>query len=209
MESGDTIRKTLGDARFQVEGIVQYDPVLATISYLPDDPSIATVDKDGNVTILKPGTTEISIDSAATDNIGPGHAEYTLVVEKFQPTLTLNAEDYSELYYDGAELEASDYDRAVFTGLEGYDRETDIQYRFYRSEVDATAGNDHTVTPIDAGSYWLRADYPGDSYYSAAAAVPIQIEIKPADFTVSVVGYYWQESGSEQTATPMVKDVTE
>lgn len=191
VEHQQVIQKVLGDAPFQIRGIAQFDPEHAAITYTPQNAQIATVDGTGLVTILAPGTTLIKVDSAATDKIGAGHTEYTVVVDKYQPVLQLDAKDYSGLYFDGSPLEPADYDHAKFAGLTGVEPTADLQYRFYAEADadDAQNGTSNTVTPEAAGKYWLRVDYPGDDHYKAASAAPILIEIQPADFAVEVVGY--------------------
>ncbi|MDO4929534.1 MAG: Ig-like domain-containing protein [Bacteroidales bacterium] len=50
------------------------------VSYASSDESVATVDENGNVTILAVGTTEITATSAETDDYDAGTASYTLTV---------------------------------------------------------------------------------------------------------------------------------
>lgn len=69
-----------------------------------------------------------------------------------------------------------EYEKAQFDGLEGWAPTAEITYSFYSSKTDAEAGGAATVTPENAGTYWLRADYPGDTNYGPAFAI-LEIEI--------------------------------
>lgn len=156
MASGSTIEKTLGDAAFTVTGTAKYDPDHATISYESSDSTVATVDTNGTVTMHKPGETTITVKSAATDRIAAGEASYILKVAKYQPALTLSADDYGNLYYDGEALTEDEYEKAQFDGLEGWAPTAEITYSFYSSKTDAEAGGAATVTPENA-RYLLAA----------------------------------------------------
>lgn len=52
------------------------------VTYSSSEPSVATVDANGAVTLVAPGTTVISAESAATDKYYAGNASYTLTVQK-------------------------------------------------------------------------------------------------------------------------------
>ena len=56
---------------------------MTAVTYRSSDESVATVDNDGNVTLLSTGTTTISADAEATAEYFAGHASYTLTVKKF------------------------------------------------------------------------------------------------------------------------------
>lgn len=58
------------------------------VSYASSDESVATVDENGNVTVLAVGTTEITATSAETDDYDAGTASYTLTVWKLYESLS-------------------------------------------------------------------------------------------------------------------------
>ncbi len=61
--------------------------VFGTITYESSDPAVATVDENGEVTILKDGTTTITAKVDSTNNYTAAKAEYTLTVKKYvEPT---------------------------------------------------------------------------------------------------------------------------
>lgn len=52
----------------------------AKVTYLSEDESVATIDKNGNITIVGPGQTEISAETDATENFKSDYKSFTLTV---------------------------------------------------------------------------------------------------------------------------------
>lgn len=65
-------------------------PEGVSVSYTSETPAVATVDNDGNVTILAAGTTKIIATSEETPAFKSGSASYTLNVTKKAPNLTFD-----------------------------------------------------------------------------------------------------------------------
>lgn len=65
-------------------------PEGVSVSYTSETPAVATVDNDGNVTILAAGTTKIIATSEETPAYKSGSASYTLNVTKKAPNLTFD-----------------------------------------------------------------------------------------------------------------------
>ncbi len=59
-----------------------------TITYTSDNPSVATVDENGEVTILAVGVTTITASGAATQNLKASEATFTLTVNDIQGSAT-------------------------------------------------------------------------------------------------------------------------
>ena len=59
-----------------------------TITYMSDNPSVATVDENGEVTILAVGVTKITASGAATQNLKASEATFTLTVNDIQGSAT-------------------------------------------------------------------------------------------------------------------------
>lgn len=78
---------TYGES-FSNTATAQLDSANATISYSSSDESVATVDENGTVTILKAGEVTITATAAETSNVKEGKAEYKLTIGKATPTLT-------------------------------------------------------------------------------------------------------------------------
>ncbi len=71
-----TYDKTIGDDSFKLDAVVtDGDGIL---SYVSDNPSIASVDEEGNVTIQNIGTVHINVTASATDNYKS--AEFIIVL---------------------------------------------------------------------------------------------------------------------------------
>ncbi|MGN0241718.1 MAG: Ig domain-containing protein [Candidatus Weimeria sp.] len=54
----------------------------AAVTFTSDDPTVATVDSNGNVTALKAGTTIVRVNSQATDYMKAGSKSFTVVVKE-------------------------------------------------------------------------------------------------------------------------------
>ena len=93
------------------------NPNNLAIAYYSSNPTVATIDTDGNVAIVGQGTTTISASSKETIDFRPGIASYTLnVIDK---TIVYSANFYED--FCGFKLESETSDAQVFyTGWDGY-----------------------------------------------------------------------------------------
>lgn len=187
-----SITKNLGDADFYVTGQGALDRG-AAVSYSVADgePDVASVSGNGTAHIVGAGTEVIRVSAAETDNVNAAETTYTLTVNQADPGLTLAPQEFS---YSGKAVEG--YENAVLSGeLPAYPAtgKDQIDYTFYRSEQDAQAGQNPITPPTEVNTYWLRADYAGDTNYTSDYAIST-VTIKPADMNVTVMGYGQEES---------------
>ena len=71
------------------------------VTYTSSDTSVATVDRDGKVTVHKAGTVTITATAASSERYTEGSASYTLTIKKADPAYTvpsdLNGKQYEKL----------------------------------------------------------------------------------------------------------------
>ena len=104
-----------GDEAF--EAPVLQNPNNLPVFYSSSNPTVATIDTDGNVNIIGQGTTTISAYSKETLEYGPGVASYTLNV--IDQTIVYNANFYENMC--GFKQESATSDAEVFyRGWDGY-----------------------------------------------------------------------------------------
>ncbi len=95
---------TYGDAS-PIQIVAASDTVMKrTLSYASEREDVATVDKDGNVTIVGAGTTVITVTAAENDEYTRSEAKYTVNVKKKAVTVLLNQVTWGEAkkVYDGS-----------------------------------------------------------------------------------------------------------
>lgn len=184
-EEQKKITKNLGDAAFQVraEGSLDKDAQY-TYTVAQGQGTVADVNAEGLVTIRGAGEAVITASNAGTGNVNLSTGSYTLVVNQATPSLTLEPQNFP---YNGTPV--TGFEKAVFAGVDGFEKTGDIQYTFHENQTDAENGSNALPSaPSDVGEYWLRAYYPGDANYTAARAVST-VRIEPADLAVTVTGY--------------------
>ena len=116
-----------------------------TITYKSSDETVATVDADGKVTILKIGTATITATAAETDTYAETEAAYTLTVEPKEIGLTWSTEP---LTYTGAEQAPT----ATATGLVEGDT---CAITVTGAQKDAGEAYTATATALDNANYKL------------------------------------------------------
>ena len=146
---------TYGDADFTLAATGEVKG--STVTYFSGDKTVATIDNNGKVHILKAGTTKIRATASATDDYSEATAEYTLTVTP--KTLTkddLEATGSLTKTYDGTKT-ASDVGARVKHGvLVGNDTLNITGSAEYNSK-DAATANTIIFTPdaITEGNYRL------------------------------------------------------
>lgn len=84
----DIDAKTYGDASFKVTAIADTISQLDAYTYESDNTDVATIDAEGNVTIVGVGTANITVYQAGNDEYAAAKASKELVVNKKNITLT-------------------------------------------------------------------------------------------------------------------------
>ena len=105
------VTKTYGDADFTLAATGAATG--STVTYDSSDETVATVDANGKVTILKAGSTNITATAAETADYEQATATYTLTVEK--KTVTVKAKDQTA--YVGDKAPALGADSYTVSGL--------------------------------------------------------------------------------------------
>jgi formylglycine-generating enzyme required for sulfatase activity len=152
------ITKTYGDAAFTNAVVTGYSGSGA-ITYSSSDTTVAAVNSEGQVTILKVGSAVITAEKAADAVYAYVQTNYTLTVDPKPVTITgLSA---ANKVYDGTTT-ATVSGTAVISGLVGGDAVTVSAGT--AAFTDASVGNGKTVVfsgyslgGADAGNYSLRA----------------------------------------------------
>jgi len=109
--SAATATATLG-SEFAAPTLSYVDGFDGSVIYESSNPSVATIDEDGNVTIVAAGETTIKATSEETDNYLAGEASYTLTVQE-APVV---GSDKYELVTDASLLKAGDDVVFAFVG---------------------------------------------------------------------------------------------
>ena len=97
----EVVEKLTTDEPF-INPITEVVPEDAVITYASSDETIATVDEQGEVTILKAGEVEISATNPGNENYASVTVSYTLKIRKPQP-VTPDYPDYYNIYVEECE----------------------------------------------------------------------------------------------------------
>lgn len=139
----------------------ELDSANAKITYSSNDTSVATVDANGAVTILKSGTVTITATAAETSNVIEGKAEYKLTISKANPTLTFANSTVS--------VKATD---TVSNELTTVPENLKVTYSSSNTDVATVDGNGN-VTLVGEGEATITATFAGDEKYNEATATYI------------------------------------
>ena len=134
------------------------------------------------------------------DAVNP-NITYKLVINQATPTIDVSA--YSGEWnaaYTGKPLE--DYQKAVLLGVgNGAVAPTgELVYTFYTDETCKNPVTENDGIPSEAGKYYLKVTYPGDSNYKQTEVDLIPVTIDPANLAVQVEGYNGTYDGTEHSA---------
>lgn len=150
-----------------------------SISYSSSQNSVATIDEEGNITLLSAGTTAIMATSGATDTYASGSASYTLTVVKGSGAIDWNANsctvNIGELTH-------------TFPTLYNPGNQT-VSYTSSNESV-ATISSDGTVTLVAEGSTTITASAEAnDAYEAASVSYDLIVE-----GDLAAAGLIWSES---------------
>jgi len=137
------------------------NPNNLAVTYKSSDTSVATVDADGKVTLVKPGETVISATFEGNESFMAGTVGYVLTVAKGDPSLSYSEATATVVF--GAELSAP-----TLT----------VSPESLKNNITITSSNTAVakitglgdVTVVGAGETTIKAAFAGDDYYNAAEA---------------------------------------
>src|SRR5690606_380045 len=130
--------------------------------YSSSDPSVATVDAStGDLTLVAPGTTTITVTKAADSNYLSASASYELVIEKAQQEPLAFSQDVLEIFLHGAVPD---------NPLNGGDGEGAIVYSSSNNNVASVDSETGVVTLLTEGSAIITAIKAGDSLFNPSQA---------------------------------------
>ena len=146
------------------------------VTYTSSDTSVATVDSNGKLMLLKPGTTTITAEVAADEVYAGCASSYTCAVIKIIPKTTFEKNQvcisYGDTFTNKLNVPASDM---VVT---------------YSSEDESvvTVDENGTITPVKSGEARVTAHVEGNDYYYPTA--------KTYDVNISKAYREWTYTGS-------------
>ena len=161
------IIKTYGDTAF-TNAVASGYKGSGAITYSSSDINVATVNGEGQVTMLKAGSAIITAEKAADTEYAHARTEYTLAVNRKPVTIT--GLSVANKVYDGATT-ATVSGTAVISGK--FSGDTVTVNAGTASFVDATAGNGKTVT----FSGWSLGGADKDNY---------NLSVQPASVTANI-----------------------
>lgn len=196
------ISKTLGDAPFTITGTgyVGTNPTGAAISYKSSDPTVASVDEQGQVTLHKAGDVTITVtaEASAVGNYGQGTATYTINIAKKQAVINMSQTPISA-NYTGNPIADTLYKVATLSEGENgaVNPSGEPQYEFYYDQGCANQVTENNGIPSAVNTYYMKVTYGGDSNYDSAKPVVVQVDITSAKLTVNITGYSGQYDGEQ------------
>lgn len=166
------VNKTYGDDSF-ANDIVAQEPD-AAITYASSDEQVATVESDGQITILKPGTTIIT---ATSTKEGYGDVSTRFAVQVAKKTVTLKLDEKTIVTYKGLNWVVP---YTVTGDVAGNPLEVSGITFTYTDQSDYTKH-----TPKNVGTYLASAHVSTDNaYYTSTEATGfLQIDPAPIDVT--------------------------
>jgi hypothetical protein len=163
----DSYTKTYGDAAFSLGAKAE-----TTLSYASDNTKVATVDKNGKVTIKGVGTAKITITAAGTDSVKEATKTVTVTVNKAAQSITLSKTSYTKTYGD-----------AAFSL--GAKAETTLSYASDNTKV-ATVDKNGKVTIKGAGTATITVKAAATSTVKAATSKTVKITVNKAAQSITL-----------------------
>ncbi|MBQ7272885.1 MAG: carbohydrate-binding domain-containing protein [Bacteroidales bacterium] len=163
-----------------------------TVTYSSSDTDVATIDSDGNITLLSAGTTSIMASSAATSTYSAGSASYALTVTKAGDGISWSASACTVTY--------GDEDTYSFPTLSNPGSQS-ITYTS-SNEYVATIAEDGTITIVAEGETTITATAEAnDAYESASASYTLTVEgdLESAGLSWSETAYTATLASSENS----------
>lgn len=147
------------------------------ITYKSDDKEIATVDKNGNVKIIKAGEVTITATKAGDGTYKEQSVSYKLNINKANPQLKFDEPDNRSITYSNNSTYSNDATKVCSCSCDN------IQYKSDNEDV-ATVDKDGKVTIHSAGTTNIIAYYSGCDHY-CESSVSYELNVLPAYLTLS------------------------
>lgn len=144
------------------------NPNNLAVTYTSSNTDVATVDENGNVTIVGAGEATITATSEASAEYLAGEASYTITVAKADASL-----NYATAEYDVVEGDA--FTAPELTNPNGLS----VTYSSNNADV-ATVNEDGAVTIVGVGTAVITATFEGNKQYNAGeASYTIHVTARP------------------------------
>lgn len=177
--SKDTVELSFTDSLTYRQ--VPVGPGTGTIHYSSSDPTVATVDESGMVSVLKPGETVITAHQDEDDDYLAADAQYTLVIGKRAQSLSFAASEKEAIY--GTNYTGLFPDVAMAPGSGA------LSFSSSDESVAVVDKDTAQVTIVGVGETTITASKPEDADYAAAEAsykLKVSYEPMPAEpYTLS------------------------
>ena len=163
-----------------------------SVTYSSSDTGVATIDGEGNITLVAAGITAITASSEATAKYSASSASYALTVYKSEDGISWSESSCTVTYGD-----ESTYNFPTLSNPGG-------------QTISYSSSNEDVATISSSGSISILAE--GEATITASAASNDAYDASSASFTLTVegtlasAGIYWSESSC--TATLMASDNT-
>ena len=144
------------------------------ITYSSSNTAVATINSEGAVTILHPGTTTITASFDGSATYLAASASYTLTVNKGTPVLTFSATEATATYGTTPNV--------LSLTVQPEELLSSINY-ISTIEDKATVGTDKKIQIKKKGLTYIKAIFAGNEYYKAAEA-QYALTINPATATL-------------------------
>ena len=152
--ASDNITKTFGDSAFSIGAATNGD---GTLSYVSDNETVAKVDSDGKVTLIRAGIAHVTITATETDTYKAAEKVITITVAKKAQTIT--ASDITKTLGD-----------ATFSLNAAVDGDGTLTYVSDNPSIAAITEN-RTVTLVGAGTAHITITAAETANYKAAERV--------------------------------------
>ena len=164
------------------------------VSYSSSDTSVATIDTEGNITLVSAGSTTIIAQTEADDSYAAGSAAYTLKVTKQSVSISWSESTFK------AVLEEENAFPTLITDPAGLS----VQYASSNENV-ATISPDGSIGLVAAGSSTISAIFEGTDIYKAASAA---YTLTVASGTDTGAGTYTFDSTGDTSSDDDISNTT-
>lgn len=171
----ETTKKTYGDEGFALKVSKDSD---GTASYESSNPDVATVDNNGNVTIIGIGETSITVSLPQTDNYAAASKIVTVNIAKAEGRGSVSIKGW--IYGQKANTPA------VVSSTNGTEN---VTYSYFGTTKAGKTYGPSTTAPTEAGNYTVTASFAETDNYTACTAeasfsiaeAKKESSLKPAD----------------------------
>jgi hypothetical protein len=158
--------KTYGDSSFSITSLISSNSA-GIYTYTSSNETVATISATGTITILKAGSTTITVNQAANGNYTAGSASQTLTVNQATPVITF---DLPILSYGDSSINLGDY----VTSTSG----TNITYSSSDSNIASISGS--MLTIVSAGIFTITASQIANTNFTSKSQTSSNITINQA-----------------------------